>query len=190
MKPDVEAQRKQGIALDCFGIGWEGYNDDLLEVLTRNGDGRYGFINTPEEAATDFAAQLAGALRVAASDVKVQVEFNPARVISYRQIGYAKHQLTKEQFRDNTVAPAQIGAAEAGNALYIVEVNPQRQRAGLHRACAVPRPRHGRIITSTRGTCPTPAARWTWTRPAPRCGSRRRRRRSRNGWGKVRSRRK
>jgi Mg-chelatase subunit ChlD/type II secretory pathway pseudopilin PulG len=125
LKKNVEAQRKQGIDLDCFGIGWEGYNDDLLEVLTRNGDGRYGFINTPEEAATGFAAQLAGALRVAASDVKVQVEFNPARVISYRQIGYAKHQLTKEQFHDNTVAAAQIGAAESGNALYTVEVNPQ-----------------------------------------------------------------
>ena len=125
LKKNVEAQRKQGIDLDCFGIGWEGYNDDLLEVLTRNGDGRYGFINTPEEAASGFAAQLAGALRVAASDVKVQVEFNPARVISYRQIGYAKHQLTKEQFRDNTVAAAQIGAAESGNALYTVEVNPQ-----------------------------------------------------------------
>jgi secreted protein with Ig-like and vWFA domain len=121
----VEAQRKKGVALDCFGIGWEGYNDDLLEQLTRNADGRYGFINTPEEAAANFATQLAGALQVAASDVKVQVEFNPRRVTAYRQIGYAKHQLTKEQFRDNSVNAAQIGAAESGNALYVVEVNPR-----------------------------------------------------------------
>jgi Mg-chelatase subunit ChlD len=124
LKQKVEAQRKQGIALDCFGIGWEGFNDDLLEVLSRNGDGRYGFINSPEEAATDFVGKLAGALKVAASDVKVQVEFNPKRVTSYRQIGYAKHQLTKEQFRDNTVDAAEIAAQEAGNALYTVEVNP------------------------------------------------------------------
>ena len=124
LKQKVEANRKQGIALDCFGIGWEGYNDDLLEVLSRNGDGRYGFVNTPEEAATEFAGQLAGALHVAASDVKVQVEFNPARVTASRQIGYAKHQLTKEQFRDNTVNAAQIGAAESGNALYVIAVNP------------------------------------------------------------------
>ena len=123
LKQKVEAQRKQGIALDCFGIGWEGFNDDLLEVLSRNGDGRYGFINSPEEAATEFAGQLAGALKVAASDVKVQVEFNPKRVTSYRQIGYAKHQLTKEQFRDNTVDAAEIAEQEAGNALYTVEVN-------------------------------------------------------------------
>jgi len=125
LKRKVESNRKQGIALDCFGIGWEGYNDDLLEVLSRNGDGRYGFVNTPEEAAVGFANQLAGALQVAAADVKVQVEFNPQRVTAWRQIGYAKHQLTKEQFRDNTVDAAEIGAAETGNALYTMEVNPR-----------------------------------------------------------------
>jgi uncharacterized protein involved in exopolysaccharide biosynthesis/Mg-chelatase subunit ChlD len=127
LKQKVETNRKQGVALDCFGIGWEGFNDDLLETLSRNGDGRYGFINSPEEAATEFAGQLAGALNVAASDVKVQVEFNPARVTAYRQIGYAKHQLTKEQFRDNTVDAAEIAAQEAGNALYVIEVNPAGQ---------------------------------------------------------------
>jgi Mg-chelatase subunit ChlD/capsular polysaccharide biosynthesis protein len=133
LKQKVEAHRKQGVALDCFGIGWEGYNDDLLEVLSRNGDGRYAFLNSPEEVASEFAAKLAGALQVAASDVKVQVEFNAGCVTAYRQIGYAKHQLTKEQFRDNTVNAAQIGAAEAGNALYTVEVNP----AGAGPLCTV-----------------------------------------------------
>ncbi len=54
----------------------------------------------------------------------MQVEFNPQRVISYRQIGYTKHQLTKQQFRDNTVAAGEIAAQEAGNALYTVETNP------------------------------------------------------------------
>jgi hypothetical protein len=54
----------------------------------------------------------------------VQVEWNPKRVTAYRQIGYAKHQLKKEQFRDNTVDAAEIAAQEAGNALYTVEVNP------------------------------------------------------------------
>jgi Mg-chelatase subunit ChlD len=125
LKAKVESFRKQGIALDCFGIGWEGLNDDLLEQLSRNGDGRYGFVNTPEEAASEFVGQLAGALRVAASDVKVQVEFNPKRVTAYRQVGYAKHQLTKEQFRDNKVDAAEIGASEAGNGIYIIETNPR-----------------------------------------------------------------
>ena len=124
LKKKVVAYRQQGVALDCFGIGWEGYNDDLLEALSRNGDGRYGFVNSPEAATTEFAAQLAGALKVAASDVKVQVEWNPKRVTVFRQFGYAKHQLKKEEFRDNKVDAAEIGAAEAGNALYTVQVNP------------------------------------------------------------------
>jgi len=124
LRRQVETNRKQGIALDCFGIGWEGLNDELLESLSRNGDGRYGFVNTPEAAQSEFAGQLVGALQIAASDVKVQVEWNPRRVTAYRQLGYAKHQLTKEQFRDNTVDAAEIGAAEAGNALYTVQVNP------------------------------------------------------------------
>jgi Mg-chelatase subunit ChlD len=120
----VAENRSRGVALDCFGVGFDGYHDELLEALSRNGDGRYGFVNTPEEAATGFANQLAGALQVAAEDVKVQVEFNPERVNQWRQIGYARHQLTAEQFRDNTVDAAEIGAAESGNALYVVEVRP------------------------------------------------------------------
>jgi Mg-chelatase subunit ChlD/uncharacterized membrane protein YgcG len=124
LKQKVEAQRRQGIALDCFGIGWDDYNDNLLAELSGNGDGRYAFINLPEEAGTEFAAKLAGALQVAAQDAKVQVEFNPQRVISWRQIGYAKHQLTKEQFRDNSVLAAEVAAQEAGNALYTVETKP------------------------------------------------------------------
>jgi Mg-chelatase subunit ChlD len=123
----VEDHRRRGVALDAFGVGWEDYNDELLEVLTRHGDGRYGFLNSPDQAATGFAAQLAGALQVAAADVKVQVEFNPARVPRWRQIGYARHQLTAEQFRDNTVDAAELGAAEAGTALYAIEVNPDGQ---------------------------------------------------------------
>lgn len=123
----VDTHRRRGIALDCFGIGWEGFDDDLLQVLSSHGDGRYGFLNTPEEAADGFAGQLAGALQVAAADVKVQVEFNPGRVTAFRQIGYARHQLTQEQFRDNTVDAAELGAAESGNALYVVQVDPNGQ---------------------------------------------------------------
>lgn len=127
LRATVEDHRRRGVALDCFGVGWEGLNDDLLEVLSRHGDGRHGFVNTAEQAMYGFAGQLAGALEVAASDVKVQVEFNPARVVLHRQVGYVRHQLTKQQFRDNTVDAAELGASETGNALYILEVNPQGQ---------------------------------------------------------------
>ena len=124
LRQKVESFRGKGVALDCFGIGWDGYNDAMLETLSRNGDGRYGFLNRPETVNAEFADQLAGALRVAAKNVKAQIAFNPSRVISWRQIGYEKHQLKKEQFRENKVDAAEIGAAEAGTALYSIQVDP------------------------------------------------------------------
>ena len=123
LRETVEANRKQGIALDCFGIGWEGYNDNLLEVLARNGDGRYGFLNQPSQAVDEFEKKLLGAFQVAASDVKVQVEGNEKRVRVYRQVGYLRHQLKKEDFRNNKVDAAEISAAESGNAIYVVQVD-------------------------------------------------------------------
>lgn len=125
LKQKVVAHRQKGVALDCFGVGWEGLDDDLLELLSRNGDGRHALLNDAELAGAEFADKLAGALNVAAADVKTQVEFNPHRVTAYRQIGYARHQLTREQFRDNTVDAAELAAAESGNALYVLHVNPQ-----------------------------------------------------------------
>jgi uncharacterized protein YegL len=121
LRAKVIDYRRKGIALDCFGIGWEGYNDSLLESLARNGDGRYSFLNDPGSAGAEFAEKLAGAFQVMASDVKAQVEFNPDRVSSWRQIGYDLHQLTQQQFRDNRVDAAEIGSAESGNALYSIQ---------------------------------------------------------------------
>jgi len=127
LRRTVESHRKQGIALDCFGIGWEGYNDNLLEVLARNGDGRYGFLNEPAQAVAEFEQKLLGAFQVAASDVKVQVEWNADRVRVFRQVGYLRHQLKKEDFRNNKIDAAEISAAESGNALYVVQVDPGGQ---------------------------------------------------------------
>jgi len=127
LRRTVESHRKQGIALDCFGIGWEGYNDNLLEVLARNGDGRYGFLNQPAEAVAEFEQKLLGAFQVAASDVKVQVEWNADRVRVFRQVGYLRHQLKKEDFQNNKIDAAEISAAESGNALYVVQVDPGGQ---------------------------------------------------------------
>jgi len=126
----VVAQRKRGIALDAYGIGWDNYNDALLEAITRNGDGRYAFLNSPEDAAGDFAEKLAGTLRVAAADVKVQVRWNPERVKSYRQIGYDLHRLKKEDFYDDTVDAAEIGEAESGTALYVVQIDDDPEIVG------------------------------------------------------------
>ena len=120
----VEKMRQQGIAFDACGVGADGYNDEILESLTRKGDGRYYFLDRPEDADSGFARQIAGALRPAARNVKVQVNFNPARVGRYKLYGFEKHRLKKEDFRNDSIDAAEMAAEEAGNAVYQVEVLP------------------------------------------------------------------
>ena len=120
----IEMIRNQGIAFDAAGIGTEGLNDEILEALTRRGDGRYYLLGSPEEAGEGFARQIAGALRPAAGNVKVQVEFNPDRVGQYKLLGFEKHRLAKEDFRNDKVDAAEMAAEEAGIALYQFEPRP------------------------------------------------------------------
>ena len=121
---EIEIMRQEGIAFDACGVGAEGLNDDILEALTRKGDGRYYFLNRPEDADSGFAKQLAGALSPAAKNVKVQVVFNSKRVTKYRLLGFEKHRLKKEDFRNDKVDAAEMAAEEAGNAVYQIMVNP------------------------------------------------------------------
>ena len=116
----VKSQSAEEATLDCFGVGFDDYNDAVLEALARESHGRYAYLNSVAQAREDFARQLAGALQVAAKNVKVQVEFNPERVSAHHLFGYEKHQLRAEEFRDNTVRAAELGAAESGTALYRV----------------------------------------------------------------------
>jgi secreted protein with Ig-like and vWFA domain len=121
----IEALRQEGIAFDACGVGMEGLDDAMLETLSRKGDGRYYVLNSAEDADAGFARQLAGALRPAAKDVKLQVRFNPARVRSYRLIGFEKHRLREEDFRNDKVDAAELAAEEAAVAVYQVEPLPQ-----------------------------------------------------------------
>ena len=121
----VENMRQQGISFDACGVGAEGLNDRILESLTRKGDGRYYFLDRPEDADAGFAKQIAGALRPAARNVKVQMNFNPNRVGRYRLYGFEKHLLKKEDFRNDSVDAAELAAEEAGNAIYQLELLPE-----------------------------------------------------------------
>ena len=103
----------------------EGLDDNMLENLTRKGDGRYYVLNSPEAADASFAKQLAGAFRPAAENVKLQVRFNAARVGAYRLIGFEQHRLRTEDFRNDKVDAAELAAEEAAVAVYQVEALPQ-----------------------------------------------------------------
>lgn len=120
----IITMRDAGIAFDAAGISAEGLNDEVLEALTRKGDGRYYLLDSFESADDGFAKQLAGALRPSAKNVKVQVEFNPRRVGHYKLLGFEKHLLNKEDFRNDAVDAAEMAAAEAGVAVYQFEAKP------------------------------------------------------------------
>ena len=121
----IEQLRRRGIAFDAAGFGTAGMNDAMLERLARDGNGRYYVVDSVADAGPSFAAKLAGAFRPAAENVKVQVRFNPQRVGRYRLIGFEKHRLAKEDFRNDAVDAAELAAEEAGVALYQVELLPE-----------------------------------------------------------------
>ena len=116
--------RNSGIAFDAAGISADGLNDEILEALTRKGDGRYYLLDSLETVDDGFAKQIAGALRPAAKNVKIQIEFNPKRVGKYKLLGFEKHRLNKEDFRNDKVDAAEMTAAEAGVAVYQFEAKP------------------------------------------------------------------
>ncbi|MCM2369844.1 vWA domain-containing protein [Aporhodopirellula aestuarii] len=116
--------RDSGISFDAAGIIADGLNDEVLESMTRQGDGRYYLLDSVESADDEFVKQIAGALRPSARNVKVQVEFNPQRVGSYRLLGFEKHRLKKEDFRNDAVDAAEMAAEEAGVAVYEFEAKP------------------------------------------------------------------
>ena len=124
----LETYRGRGIHCSVFGFGTGTYNDPMLEQLANRGGGPYRFVDSLEEARRLFVDELSTTLQVLASDVKIQVEFDPARVTSYRQLGYENRQLTREQSRDVRVDAGDVGSGESMTALY--EVLPTAETGG------------------------------------------------------------
>src|SRR3546814_2289896 len=75
----VADQRKAGIALTTLGFGRGNYNDALAEQLADIGDGNHASIDSLAEARKVLVQQMGSTLLTIARDVKIQVEFNPAR---------------------------------------------------------------------------------------------------------------
>jgi Ca-activated chloride channel family protein len=114
----VEDKAKSRVFLSVFGFGMGNLKDHTLESLSGKGNGTYGYIDTRREAEKVFVEQVEGTLATIAKDVKVQVEFNPARVASYRLIGYENRLLKKEDFNNDAVDAGDIGAGHTVTALY------------------------------------------------------------------------
>ncbi|MDX2129599.1 MAG: VWA domain-containing protein [Chloroherpetonaceae bacterium] len=124
----IEAKRKEGIFLTVLGFGMGNYKDSKLELLANKGNGNYGYIDRLSEAKKMLVSEFGGTLFTIAKDVKIQIEFNPAKVASYRLIGYENRLLNKEDFNDDRKDAGEIGAGHTVTALYeIVPLTGKRE---------------------------------------------------------------
>jgi Ca-activated chloride channel family protein len=124
----IEEQRKQGTFLSVLGFGTGNLKDSKMETLADKGNGNYAYIDNINEAKKVLVDEMAGTLLTLAKDVKIQVEFNPAFVSSYRLVGYENRLLAKEDFKDDTKDAGEIGAGHSVTALYeIVPVGARRR---------------------------------------------------------------
>ncbi|MEJ7659800.1 MAG: YfbK domain-containing protein [Hymenobacter sp.] len=103
--------RESGVFLTVLGVGRGNLRDSRMELLADKGNGGYAYLDNLDEARRTLVAQFGGTLFTVAKDVKLQVEFNPARVADYRLIGYELRLLANEDFNnDRKRQPAELGA--------------------------------------------------------------------------------
>ena len=114
----IEAKAKTGVFLSVLGVGSDNLKDSTMQKLADKGNGNYAYLDSVDEARKVLVQQINGTLMTIAKDVKIQVEFNPARVASYRLIGYEKRLLRKEDFNNDKVDAGEIGAGHTVTALY------------------------------------------------------------------------
>lgn len=114
----IEEKRKSGVYLSILGYGMGNYKDDKMEQLSNAGNGNYAYIDNILEADKVFGKQIWGTLYTIAKDVKIQVEFNPAKVKAYRLIGYVNRIMDDKDFNDDKKDAGEIGAGHSVTAFY------------------------------------------------------------------------
>jgi Ca-activated chloride channel family protein len=114
----VEARRAEGTFLTVLGFGTGNLKDTKMEQMADKGNGHYAYIDTFREAQKVFVQEFGGTLFTIAKDVKIQVEFNPAKVQAYRLLGYENRLLAKEDFADDKKDAGELGAGHTVTALY------------------------------------------------------------------------
>jgi Ca-activated chloride channel family protein len=114
----IEEKRNDGIFLTVLGYGMGNYKDSKMETLADKGNGNYAYIDNITEARKVLVNEFGGTLFTIAKDVKLQVEFNPAKVAAYRLIGYENRMLKNEDFNNDKKDAGEIGSGHAVTALY------------------------------------------------------------------------
>lgn len=114
----IEDKRKSGVFLTCLGYGMGNYKDSKMEVLANKGNGNYAYIDNMQEANRFLGKEYKGSMFAIAKDVKIQIEFNPKHVQSYRLIGYENRKLRPEDFVNDAIDAGELGSGHTVTALY------------------------------------------------------------------------
>lgn len=140
-------KRKSGVSLTTLGFGVDNYNERLMEQLADASNGNYAYIDNLREARKVLVDQLGSTLATVASDVKLQLEFNPSEVSEYRLLGYENRALKREDFSNDKVDAGDIGAGHTVTALY--EIVPAGGKGWLeplrYQATAQPASKSGEL---------------------------------------------
>ncbi|UCI23322.1 vWA domain-containing protein [Mesorhizobium sp. B2-8-5] len=123
LKQLIEKERKTGVFLSVFGFGRGNLNDQMMQTIAQNGNGTAAYIDTLAEAEKVLVEDASSTLFAIAKDVKIQVEFNPAKVSEYRLVGYETRALKREDFNNDRVDAGDIGSGHSVTAVY--EITPK-----------------------------------------------------------------
>jgi Ca-activated chloride channel family protein len=129
LKELISAKRSTGVYLSLMGFGEGNLQDDMMETLAQNGNGRYSYIDSITEARKVLVEEIGGTLNIVANDVKAKVVFNPNYVKQYRLLGYENKLLTDEEFNDENTDAGEIGAGHVTTAVY--EIVPEKEGGQL-----------------------------------------------------------
>jgi Ca-activated chloride channel family protein len=116
----IEKKRESGVFLTCLGFGMGNYKDSKMETLADKGNGNYAYIDNILEAKKVLVTEMGGTMHTIAKDVKLQLEFNPNKISSYKLIGYENRLLNDEDFNDDTKDAGELGSGHTVTALYEV----------------------------------------------------------------------
>lgn len=118
----IEKEREKGIFISVLGFGMGNYQDDKMEIIADKGNGNYAYIDNIMEAKKVLVNEFGGTLFTIAKDVKIQIEFNPAIVESYRLIGYENRLLNDEDFENDKKDAGELGSGHTVTALYEIKI--------------------------------------------------------------------
>ncbi|MCG8410342.1 MAG: von Willebrand factor type A domain-containing protein [Bacteroidales bacterium] len=118
----IEKERKNGIFISVLGFGMGNYKDSKMEIIADKGNGNYSYIDNLLEAKKVLVNEFGGTLFTIAKDVKIQVEFNPQIVESYRLIGYENRMLNNEDFENDKKDAGELGSGHTVTALYEIKL--------------------------------------------------------------------